>query len=82
VTDARFDGHTAMLAHDFRHASRTPQVVHHCSPWLLRKEILQHPREQQVAANRRASLIKHDATIRIAIEAEACIKSAAREYRL
>ncbi len=44
----------------------------------MRLQHIRHkPREQQIATNRCAEFIKHDAAIRVAIETETCVKLAA-----
>ena len=78
MADSAFDGLAAVLADDLGNAARTAQVVDHRRARLLRERVLHEPREQQVAADRRALLIEHNAAVGVAVEAEARVKLSRR----
>ena len=82
MTNAAFDCDSAVLTNDLDDAARRAQVKDYARMRMRLQHIRHKPGEQQIATNRRAEFIEHDAAIRVAIETETCVKLAASKHRL
>ena len=82
MADLALDGHAAVLADDLRDAARAAQVEHHRGAGRALERVGDQPAEQQVAADRSALLVEHDAAVGVAVEAETSVETALRHHGL
>jgi hypothetical protein len=80
MADLALDGHAAVLADDLRDAARAAQVEHHRGAGRALERVGDQPAEQQVAADRSALLVEHDAAVGVAVEAETSVETALRHH--